>query len=130
MSVFRSASSLFLNGGVNRASFLSTRFYFTKADDVKSFDKFLDDNKSAVVDFYADWCGPCRMMNPVLEKTFNNVKDTKLAKLDIDKLPAIAEEFGVSSIPTIIGFKDGKEVVRVIGAVNEKKLLDLIEKTK
>ncbi len=69
-----------------------------------------------LVDFYADWCGPCRMMAPVLEKAATEMRNTAtIAKLDIDKAQKTAGSFQVTSIPTLILFKEGKEVGRVVG---------------
>ncbi len=69
-----------------------------------------------LVDFYADWCGPCRMMAPILEKIATEVKGKAIvAKLDIEKAQTTASHFQISSIPTLILFKDGKEVGRLIG---------------
>lgn len=69
-----------------------------------------------LVDFYADWCGPCRMLTPVLEKVAAEVKgQATVAKLDIDHAQRIASQFQVTSVPTLILFNDGKEVGRLVG---------------
>lgn len=69
-----------------------------------------------LVDFYADWCGPCRMMTPVLEKLSKELQGTAvIAKLDIDQAQKIASQFKVTSVPTLILFKDGAEVGRLVG---------------
>lgn len=81
-------------------------------------DTFDKDIKSGLVlvDFYADWCGPCRMMTPVLEKVAKEVKGKAvIGKLDIDQNQKIAAHFQVTSIPTLILFKEGKEVGRLVG---------------
>jgi thioredoxin 1 len=73
-----------------------------------------------LVDFYADWCGPCRMLTPVLEKVARNVAGkATVAKIDIDEAQATAANFQVTSIPTLILFKDGKEVGRLVGLRDE-----------
>ncbi len=81
-----------------------------------------------LVDFYADWCGPCRMMTPVLEKVAKEVKGkATIGKLDIDKAQKIASEFQVTSIPTLILYKEGKEVGRLVGlrdAATVKNFID------
>ncbi len=85
--------------------------------DSKTFQDFLDHNPVAVVDFYADWCGPCRIVSPVIEKLAGEYDGkAKFAKLDVDASPSIAEKFGVASIPTLIVFKNGRPVERIIGA--------------
>ncbi len=69
-----------------------------------------------LVDFYADWCGPCRMMTPVLEKVAKEVKDkATIAKLDIDSAQNVASQCQVTSIPTLILYKAGKEMGRLVG---------------
>jgi thioredoxin 1 len=89
-------------------------------EEIKHFaeDTFSRDIQQGVVlvDFYADWCGPCRMMTPVLEKVAKEVKGTAtIGKLDIDSAQKIAAQFQVTSIPTLVLFKEGKEVGRLVG---------------
>lgn len=69
-----------------------------------------------LVDFYADWCGPCRMVAPIMEELSLELHgQAKIAKLDIENAQKTTSSFGVTSIPTVILFKDGKEVKRVVG---------------
>lgn len=70
---------------------------------------------TTLVDFYADWCGPCRMLTPVLEKVAGEVKTVKFLKVNVEDLQALVEKLGISSIPTVILFKNGKEVDRFVG---------------
>ncbi len=71
---------------------------------------------TVLVDFYADWCGPCRMLTPVLEKVANETAGKAvIAKLDIDQAQKTAASFQVSSVPTLILFKEGKETGRIVG---------------
>lgn len=78
---------------------------------------FLNRNAVAVVDFYADWCGPCKLVSPIIEKLAREYDGRAgFAKLDVDASPAIAERFGVMSIPTVFIFKNGRPVERIIGA--------------
>jgi thioredoxin 1 len=101
-------------------------------EDIKHLaeDTFNNDIKNGVVlvDFYADWCGPCRMMTPVLEKVAKEVKGRAvIGKLDIDSAQKIAAEFQVTSIPTLILYKEGKEVGRLVGlrdAATVKQFID------
>ena len=79
-----------------------------------------------VVDFFATWCGPCKMLGPVFEKVSDEVNDVKFVKLDVDKFNDIARQYGVMSVPTLILFENGKEVKKEIGFMSEDKLKDFI----
>ncbi len=82
-----------------------------------------------LVDFYADWCGPCRMLNPLLEKIAGDLKGkASIGKLDIENAQRTASFYQVTSIPTLILFKNGKEVGRLIGLRDEQTIKDFILK--
>ncbi|MBA4337046.1 thioredoxin [bacterium] len=84
-------------------------------------------NGVVLVDFFATWCGPCKMLAPVIEELATEfVGKAKIAKLDVDQAGHVAGEFGVQSIPTIIIFKDGQEVDRMIGFQGKEVLMDHI----
>ena len=81
-----------------------------------------------LVDFWAAWCGPCRMVAPVLEEIGNEQGEKiRIAKLDVDANPITAGRFGVRSIPTMILFKNGREAQRVVGYMPKEKLLQQIQ---
>lgn len=80
-----------------------------------------------LVDFYADWCGPCRMLTPIVEELSNEFHGVAtIAKIDIDKHQSAPTTYSVTSIPTIIIFKDGKEVQRVVGVRDKESLKKLV----
>jgi thioredoxin 1 len=80
-----------------------------------------------LVDFHANWCGPCRMLAPVLEQVAKDVKGkATIAKIDIDTEQKTAAHFQITSVPTIILFKDGKEVNRLIGLRNAEAIKDFV----
>jgi len=79
-----------------------------------------------VVDFFATWCGPCKMISPIIEKLANDITNVKFVKIDVDKHDELARIYGIMSIPTLIFFKDGKEVKRHVGFINEDKIKEII----
>jgi len=88
-----------------------------------NFDSFLSENANVVVDFFAEWCGPCKMMAPAFEQVAREVSPSVMfAKLNVDQSPDIAERFFVMGVPTIIYFKLGKVVDKIVGAVSRDVL--------
>lgn len=94
------------------------------------FDTQVVQNKMPVlVDFWATWCGPCKLAEPILEELSETYKDKVLImKLDVDANPAMAQKYGVMSIPTTILFKEGKEAGRQVGFAGKQNFEDLIKK--
>jgi len=78
-----------------------------------------------IVDFYADWCGPCRQIAPLLEEV-----DAPVIKVNVDDNPELAQEFGVRGLPTLSLFQDGEEIDRTVGAVGQSEIEDLYNKCK
>ena len=82
--------------------------------------------ESAIVDFWATWCGPCRMLAPTIEELGDELEDKlTVGKVDVDECRETAMEYGVMSIPTVIFFKDGEEVTRLIGVQPKEKFLEV-----
>ena len=91
-----------------------------KGEDFKEITK----NK-VLVDFYASWCGPCKMLGPILEKLSS---EFDIVKIDVDEYPDLAREYGVMSIPTLILFDEGKETKKTIGFLPEEELREFVTK--
>lgn len=80
-------------------------------------------NGNFIVDFYAEWCGPCKMLTPVLESISDKIN---IVKVDIDKFPKLTTNYRIMSVPTLIFFKDGKKFKEVVGFQTEEELLEII----
>ena len=93
----------------------------------ENFDKIINSNVPVLIDFYADWCGPCRMVGPIVEEIANERDDVIVGKVNVDNDPELAERFNVFNIPTIVVLKDGEEVNRLMGARPKAQILSLLE---
>ena len=88
----------------------------------------LDKKGVTVIDFWAEWCGPCRMIAPIIEKLSDEYKDKALiGKVDVDNNPEVAFKYGIRSIPTILILKDGEEVKRHVGYTTQANLAQLVD---
>ena len=85
-------------------------------------------DKPVIVDFYADWCGPCKILGPTMEQIADERKDLKVVKINVDEEGELAQEYNVMSIPTIIVIKDGKVTNLSMGVQSKDRVLKLLEK--
>lgn len=87
----------------------------------------MQSDKPVLIDFYADWCGPCKMMGPVVEEVSNEMPEIKVCKINIDEEMDLAQRYGVMSIPTFISFSGGEIKGKQIGAVPKSALVELVK---
>ena len=87
----------------------------------------LKSEKVVLLDFYADWCGPCRMVSPIVDEIANEHPEYKVVKINVDEQPELAESFGVMSIPTLFVMKDGEVVNQSMGAKPKAQILAMLE---
>jgi thioredoxin 1 len=101
----------------------------TDVNDGSFEQEVLQSDKPVLVDFWAEWCAPCRMLTPTVEAVADKFADSaKVVKVNVDDNPTIAGSYGIKGIPTLIVFKDGKEVERVVGATGKDSISKMIEK--
>jgi thioredoxin len=94
----------------------------------KNFEEFVSQNRIAVIDFHANWCMPCRIVSPRIEELSNEIDNVAFGKINVDENADIAQRFGLVSIPTVVVFKEGKQIDEVVGTQPKDKISELIEK--
>ena len=95
----------------------------------QTFDsEVLQSDRPVLVDFWAAWCGPCRMLSPVVDELAEENPQIKVCKVNVDNEEGLAVRFGVMSIPTLLAFRDGKLIGQTVGVQSKQAILDLFEK--
>ena len=92
----------------------------------ENFEEIKNSEKTVLLDFYADWCGPCRMVSPLVDEISEENPQYLVGKINVDREPELAQQFGVMSIPTLAVIKDGKVVSQSVGARPKSEILDLL----
>ena len=93
-----------------------------------TFIEIINQDKPVLVDFFAEWCGPCKMMGPILKQVKDEVGETaSIIKIDVDKNPATAQQYQIQGVPTIMLFKKGKILWRKSGIVQKNELLQILK---
>ncbi|QHX35664.1 thioredoxin [Spiroplasma sp. TIUS-1] len=100
----------------------------TKVTSMSQFDKIISENEKVFVDFSAVWCGPCKMVSPIIHDIAEEMKDVKFIDVDVDANQDIAERFAIMSIPTMLVFENKEQVKSHIGFASKDMLLNLIKK--
>ncbi len=94
---------------------------------MSKFSELINQDKPVLVDFFAEWCGPCKMMSPILKEVKDNLKDrVSIIKVDVDKNQALAAKYQVKGVPTMLLFKKGKQVWRQSGVLQKNELINII----
>jgi thioredoxin 1 len=86
-------------------------------------EKVIESKGKIIVDFWAEWCGPCKLLSPILEEV-SNILDMKIYKVNVDENPSLAGQFGIKSIPTIVIFDDGVRVKEVVGLRPKEEIIE------
>ena len=90
-------------------------------------EEVLKSDKTVIIDFYADWCGPCKMFSPIIESVAQKNENIKVVKVNVDEAQDLAIKYQVASIPTVVVIKNGEVANRSVGLLSESELLELVK---
>lgn len=90
-------------------------------------EEVLKSDKPVLVDFYADWCGPCKMLSPIVDEVAKEISEVKVVKVNVDEAQNIAMQYQVMSIPTLVVIKEGKEIKRSVGLIDKSEIKNLMQ---
>ena len=90
-------------------------------------EEVIKSEKIVLIDFFADWCGPCKMLSPIVEEFAKENNEIKVVKVNVNDSPDLAVKYGVMSIPTLVVIKNGEEVNRSVGLIDKSEILDLVK---
>lgn len=96
----------------------------------ENFETTINQDKLVLVDFFATWCGPCKMLKPILEKVAEEEKDVEFCSIDIDEQMEIAKKYRIFSVPSLLLFKKGEKIDMSVGLISYDDVLDFIDKNK
>ena len=100
---------------------------FNSSVTTKFENEVLNSDKKVLVDFYATWCGPCKIISPIIEEVAKENSGVKFVKVDIDANQELAEKYEVVYIPTLVVIENGKEITKSVGAISKEEILNLIK---
>ena len=98
-----------------------------KANSQNFEEEVIKSEKIVLVDFYADWCGPCKMLSPIIDEVAEENDDIKVVKVNVDDSQDLAMKYQVMSIPTLVVIKNGSEINRLVGLIDKAQILNLIK---
>ena len=98
----------------------------TKVNEQNFQTEVLSSDQTVLVDFYADWCGPCKMLSPVVDEMSEELSDCRVVKLNVDEAPNLAARYNVMSIPTLMVFRQGEAVDRSVGVQSKQHILNML----